>query len=327
MVAIVATWPLALHPTGGFYGFGNDNLGGRSIYGWVHAAAWGDGKPSFNPELQFPFGYPIPEQALQPFDRITAVLFGGPDYGLLVLNVQVFASFVLSGCTMYLLVRYLTGSRAAAAVAGFIFSYSPYHLTMSMQYGSLASIQWFPLYVLALLVAFRTPSWRNCALAGAALALVWYGSYYYGCFTVIFTVPILLAYAAWRTIEHRRRDRLTLRDVGALLVQASLRAAVAAATFIVLFLPAALTSLRTLEDDEVVTSHPLSEAIRYSARPWTLVLPTFDNPVFGRFTERTIVNHLYDMPVHEQSLYLGVVAVGLAAVGLFDRGDGPLGGA
>src|SRR5213082_1331943 len=62
-VAVVATWPLARHPLGGFYGFGNDNLGTMWVYGWLHAAYFGPSSTSFSPELQAPFGWQIPEQA------------------------------------------------------------------------------------------------------------------------------------------------------------------------------------------------------------------------------------------------------------------------
>lgn len=320
VVAVVATWPLVLHPTGGFYGFGNDNLGGTSIFAWVYDATWGDGSPSLNPNLQYPFGWDIPNQALTPVDRVLSWFLGGPGDGLLVHNVQIFASFVLAGCTMYVLVRYLTGSRVASFLAGFIFTYSPYHLGVSMQYGSLAAIQWLPLYLLALLVVMRNPTWRNSAFAGAALALVWWGSFYYGFFVVWFTAALLVAFALWRLVEHRRiAGRVSPREVFSFLGAAILRASWALLVFLVVFVPPALPSLRTLGDSDVVTSHPLTEAIRYSARPWTLVLPTADNPVLGGLGDNVIMNHLYDMPVYEQSLYLGVVAVVLGAIGFASR--------
>ena len=69
--------------------------------------------PSFNPELQAPFGLEIPEQAVQPVDRLMSLVLGGFEQGLGAHNAQIFASFVLSGCTMYLLARYVTGSRSA----------------------------------------------------------------------------------------------------------------------------------------------------------------------------------------------------------------------
>lgn len=108
-------------------------------------------------------------------DRLFGLLFGGLDQGIAVTNARVFLSFVLSGCFAYLLAKRLTGSCAAAAVAGFAFTYSPYHLAMGMQYGALASIQWIPLYLLALVNVLEQPTRRTAALAEGAMALDWSG--------------------------------------------------------------------------------------------------------------------------------------------------------
>ncbi len=141
-VGVFATWPLARDPLGGFYGFGNDNWGGMPYLGWFHDADLGSESSAVIPELQAPFGLTIPNYAIQPFDRLMALLFGGFDQGLGAYNAQIFLSFVLAGCTMYLLARYVTGSRLAALVAGFAFTFSPFHLAFAMQYSALAGIQW-----------------------------------------------------------------------------------------------------------------------------------------------------------------------------------------
>src|SRR5262249_6205002 len=75
-VAVFATWPLTIHPLGGFYGFGNDNWGGMPYLAWLHHAYLGSGTPSFDPQLQAPFGFEIPLHAIQPIDRLFALVFG-----------------------------------------------------------------------------------------------------------------------------------------------------------------------------------------------------------------------------------------------------------
>ena len=159
-VAVFATWPLARHPLGGISGFGNDNWGGIWIYDWLHKAYWGPEARGFSPDVQFPFGWDLPTQVIQPFDRLYALLFGGFGDGLGAYNLQIFLSFVLSGCTMYVLARHVTGSPLAAALAGFIYTFSPFHLAQAMQYGALASIQWIPLFLLAFLLVLREPKLR-----------------------------------------------------------------------------------------------------------------------------------------------------------------------
>src|SRR5206468_3750871 len=173
---------------------------------WLPHAYLGSGSASFDPQLQAPFGLVIPEHAIQPMDRLFALLLGGFGQGLGAYNAQIFLSFVLAGCTMYLLARYVTESRLAALVAGFAFTFSPFHLAVSMQYNALASIQWIPLFLLALLVLLRRGRKRDAALTGAAFALVLLTSYYYAWFLAWFTL-LVLAYVAAAAALRARRDR------------------------------------------------------------------------------------------------------------------------
>ena len=312
-VAVFATWPLARHPLGGFYGFGNDNWGGIWVFGWIHDAYLGPTKASFSPELEAPYGYEVPEHALQPLDRLLSLLFGGFDQGLGTYNAQVFLSFVLAGCTMYILARYLTGSPLAAAIAGFAFTFSPFHLSMAMQYNALASIQWLPLYVLALIVTLRHGRLRDAALTGIAFALVAYTSYYYAWFVIWFTLIVGAVFVARLAWSRHRASGLSWRQVKAFLRLAVTRVALGAAVALVLAGPFLLPSLRASSSEAALEArHPLTEAVRYSARPWMFFVPPHDNPIAGDRVEPWVLQHLYDSPVHEQSLYIGYALLLLA---------------
>ena len=319
-VAVFATWPLARHPLSGFYGFGNDNLGTMWVYGWLHAAYFGPSSASFSPELQAPFGWPIPEQALQPADKLYALLFGGFDRGLGAYNTEIFLSFVLAGCTMYLLARYLTGSQLASAVAGFIYTFSPFHLAQSMQYGALASIQWLPLFLLGLLVLLRRRRLRDAAFLGVALALVTLTSYYQAWFLGWFTLVLLLAAALYAAFRARRARQLSRAAIRRLAWLGGTRAAVAGAVAVALTVPLVATSVGAASEHKTQLVHPLTEAIRYSGRPWMLFVPPHDNPIFGPHVRNWVQLHLYDNPLTDQSIYVGYVALALAAYGLLRRG-------
>jgi Bacterial membrane protein YfhO len=309
-VAIFATWPLAIHPLGGFYGFGNDNWGGIPYLGWLHDAYLGPGDPSFDPQLQAPFGLEIPEHAIQPMDRLFALVLGGFGQGLGTYNAQIFLSFVLAGCTMYLLARYVTRSKLAALVAGFAFTFSPFHLALSMQYNALASIQWIPLFILALIVLLRRGRRRDAVLTGAAFALVLATSYYYAWFLVWFTA-LVVAYLAVAAVFRRKAN-------WPLFWLAISRAAIAGAVAVAISAPFLVTSARgAAEAGSATLNHPLTEAVRYSARPWMLFLPPEDNPVVGDRVQPWVQQHLFDSPVYEQSIYLGYTLLLLAAIGLW----------
>ena len=314
--SIVVMWPSVVHPSSLVYGFGNDNLGGMRFAHAVYESFWHG--VSLQRELQFPFGYSLPNQAIQPIERGWNLLFGGPGNGALVQNAQIFASFVLSGCTMYLLARYVTRSRAAALVAGFAYTFSPFHLAIALQYTALSAIQWIPLYLLALLVLLRRGRTRDAVLCGLAFALVVLNSYYYAWLTAWVTGGILIA-ASVRWMIRRRRSSALAPPVRPALLLAVRRAATAGAVTLVTTTPLLLSSAQAAGDGTAV-GHPLSEAVRYSARPWMLVLPPIDNPLWGGTSANFVQQHLFDAPVYEQSLYLGLVLTALAIVGIWRWG-------
>ena len=318
LVAVFATWPLALHPVGGFYGFGNDNWGGIPYFGWLHDAYLGPGDPSFDPEFQAPFGLGIPEHAIQPMDRLFSLLFGGFDQGLGTYNAQIFSSFVFAGCTMYLAARYLTRSRAAALVAGFAFTFSPFHLSLAMQYNALASIQWIPLYLLALIVLLRRARKRDAVLAGGAFALVTLTSYYYAWFLGWFTAIVAVYFVAVTAWRHRRNGGSIRAEAGRFIRLAVSRAAIALAVALAAALPFLVVSARgAARAGTAVIEHPINEAVRYSARPWMFFIPPHDNPLAGERVRPWVMNHIFESPVYEQSIYLGYTVLLLALIGLW----------
>jgi hypothetical protein len=324
-VAVFATWPLAIHPLGGFYGFGNDNWGGIPYLGWLHHAYLGSGNASFDPQFQAPFGFEVPEHAIQPMDRLFALLLGGLGDGLGAYNAQIFLSFVLAGCTMYLLARYVTGSRLAALVAGFAFTFSPFHLALAMQYNALASIQWIPLFLLALIVLLRRGRRRDAALTGAAFALVVAGSYYYAWFVAWFTMLVLAVVGVAAVIQRRRARGSAARPLPPFRLVLA-RAGIAVGVAVVLTAPFLVSSARGVENAEPGTlTHPLTEAVRYSARPWMFFLPPEDNPVLGPHVETYVQGHLFDSPVYEQSIYLGYTLLVLAIVACWPGRSGASG--
>jgi hypothetical protein len=318
-LAVLATWPLARYPLSGFYGFPNDNFGGIWLNDFLHGAYHGPAAANVAPDLQAPFGLAISDQGLQPMDRLAAFLFGGAGDGLGAYNLQIFTSFVLAGCTMYLLTRYVTGNRLAAGVAGVIFAFSPFHLAQAMQYPALSSIQWIPLFLLALLVALRSGRWRDAVLAGLAFALVTVTSYYHAWFAAWMTIGILIVFSvrAIRT-ERRAHGRLERARVGRFIGRLAGRSGLALGVVLLVAGPLVRSSASTLGQPGVGT-RPIEEAVRYSARPWMLVTPPHDNPVFGDLTDGFVLRHLYDSPVYEQSLYIGWTVLLLVVLGLWTR--------
>lgn len=85
-------------------------------------------------------------------------------------NVTILLVYIVSGCTAYLLVHELTGSREAAFIGGAIFAFYPYRSIHRNQI-NLLSVQWIPLFILYFIKLTRQGRLREGFIAGGALAL------------------------------------------------------------------------------------------------------------------------------------------------------------
>ncbi|HUQ86080.1 MAG TPA: hypothetical protein VM096_00895 [Vicinamibacterales bacterium] len=114
---------------------------------------------------------------------------------VLVHNVMVLATFVLSGAAMFWLVRDLTGSGSAGFIAGMIFSFQPYRFGHYTQL-ELLSGWWIPIAFCIFERAIVSSSVVQWSMLGLVIALQTWSSIYYGVFLVtalgILTVVRLL---------------------------------------------------------------------------------------------------------------------------------------
>jgi hypothetical protein len=283
-----------------------------------------------------PFFYPLTDSiALN--ELLTGLGFlGAPVIWLtgnttLAFNLLNFTSFWLSGFSMWLLVRHLTGSFGAGIVAGLVFAFSPWHYG---QYGHLplTAQQWmiFSLYFLIRFLENTRPGtvepWRKRHWWGLALFVFFFvlqalSAGYFAYFEAILVGCYLVYYFAVRSglaryglIFLRRNqalDKAAVRkpDWRRLGQQAGLVAG-AGGLALLLILPFVLPSLRYQQ--EFGFKRQLSEVSYWSAAPTSLLRMSdrswLYNPVQrGIFDLQTSV---------EREMYPGMVTVGLAAAGL-----------
>jgi hypothetical protein len=156
---------------------------------------------------------------------------------ILCYNLLFLSTFVLSGVGMFLFARELTGSTAAAFVAGLLFGFAPYRIPQSSHLQVLSS-QWMPFAMYGFRRFFE--GGRTRALAGGTAAVVLQGlsSGYY----LLYFSPFALGYVLW---EMWRNDRLSDRRTWFALSAAAAVAAVVVAPFVVrTFAPAGSWSYR-----------------------------------------------------------------------------------
>jgi hypothetical protein len=212
---------------------------------------------------------------------------------VLVHNLMMLGAIAASALGIFMLVRYLTGSRGAALLAGVIFSFAPYRYEHIMHM-ELQWTVWMPWAFLALHRTLDTGRWRDGIATGLAVALQMLSSIYYGIFlaTLLALCSVLLLI----------RDRaVTLRRAIAPLALGAAIAGVICAAYAVPY----------LHTRDAMGERPGAEVSTYSARPTSYLVATPTNWLYGRTFARR--------GGPERRLFPGALAVLLAMIGLLLR--------
>jgi O-antigen/teichoic acid export membrane protein len=207
-------------------------------------------------------------------------------------NLITLAGYVLSGASMYLLVRYLRCSRIVAAWAGMVFIIFPWHFARA-EHGSLTHLEVLALLVLSLVAAVRRPMWIQFALVGAATLACWLTSGYFGGMAVI--TVIAFSFGAALTTPRRRALLLAGGAIGAALLASGL---------------VAVGSYASGVNAGAGIHRDASALTAYGLRPLELVVPTANHLVFhlGSFW----LQHMHGSNTTEISNYLGLLTIALA---------------
>ncbi|NWJ95412.1 MAG: hypothetical protein HXX20_06470 [Chloroflexi bacterium] len=120
---------------------------------------------------------------------------------LLAFNLGIFVSFPLAGLCLYLLAGEFTRNKLAAFVAGFLYTFSTYHLYRAEGHLGLVTVQWLPFYAWRLFVLRRNPNWPNALLAALGLALCALSDLYY---LGYFVLPFTTLFLAWSLFFERK---------------------------------------------------------------------------------------------------------------------------
>lgn len=326
LVALVGTWPLALHWRDHIPGPPWDGFVWLYDLWWLRESLFVRGiSPFWQSEIFVPFGgYAVLLSDVNLSNKALALPLLLAADQIVAYNGLVLLSSALSGLGAFLLARRLTGSAWGGVAAGLIFAWSPYRLTSLA--GGLPPVfatQWLP-FVLLALEWLRDPArahqWRrNGALLGLFTALQaltsWYNAY-----------TLALVLALWIAI--RFRHLLTVRAVTR---PPTLRVAIGNRPAIQgLALGTAIAATLVLPPFVA-----LLRASRGAAANWTFfsielwqaglddfLRPSIFHPLWGGVSLAARGNILPDYPWNAPGvLYLGWIPVALALLALW-RGRG-----
>jgi O-antigen/teichoic acid export membrane protein len=209
-------------------------------------------------------------------------------------NLVTLAGYVLSGATMYVLVRYLGCSRLVAAWAAMAFIVFPWHIARA-EHASLLQLEVLALLLLALVTAARRPTWIRFALVGVATLACWLMSGYFGPMAVVTTA----AFA-----------------VGVLLTSGMRRGGVyAIGTTASAFLASAVVAIAAYTSNTnsaVGLSRAVTDLSIFGLRPYELVIPPTGNLVLGDRVDAFWATHRHGSNATETTNYLGWLTLALA---------------
>jgi hypothetical protein len=260
--------------------------------GWITHALTTDPRHLFDGNIFYPERYTLAYSDGVLVEGLVALpfLYAGMPV-VYVYNALVLGSFVACGMAMYLLARRLTGSTAAALLAGVVFAFAPFRFD---HYYHL-ELLWSPWMPLAFWFAHRTVEsgrLRDGIGTGLCVALQVLSSIYYGVFLATALVVLAPVLVAGRLTMLRRRA-LTSLACGAVV-----------AVLLVLPYMAPYWFAR-----DAVGERNTGEALLYGAGPRHYLAAMPDNLLMGSVTGS------WGRP--EKRLFPGVVAVALLVVALW----------
>lgn len=301
LLAVWMTWPMPTDPADVFYGGAGDAFGSAALLRELAET----GRPPFLPGTIQDFNAPTGVDVA--WVRGLASIGAGSVLWLLTVltdeitayNLFALSAFPLSGLAMFLLARKLTGSPAAAYLAGFAFAFYPFAVIKGHGHYEFAH-GWVVVLVLwrALELAER-PSVRNGLVAGAVTVAAMAWSPYF----ILLAGVAYAAVGAGALVAAARRGLLRAQ-VAAQAVGGALIVAYAAVFYLLSRAEAAGQGLR---------DHALDALNVYSARPWEYVVPHNDHPLLGGWTATWLTEHLHGSNFSESTLYLGLPVLALAA--------------
>jgi len=306
-LTVVLTYPLVLNLRTAVPGPPWDNFVWLYDLWWFRHSIVELGEfPTFNPTIFSPHGYDLRLSETMYANKalIAPFLFWGDE--VLAFNAFLLLSFLLTAYTAYLLIAYVTDNVYAAVVGGTIFAFCPYRMhAMAAGWLPLLATQWIPLVFLYLERTIEEGKARYGLAAGFFMALTVLSSWYY-VYIVGSMVVLYLMVRLWPWKKSWQKP-LLVRNL-----------ALAAIVVSVMVLPVALPVVLGRSGQ---MGWSLTEVEKWATSLDDFFLPNVYHPLWGEYFLDLRAYTLRYPWYAPGFVYLGGVALILAALGVFHRGE------
>jgi hypothetical protein len=103
-------------------------------------------------------------------------------------NLMLLTSFIVGALGAFYLTKYFSNNFVASLIAGFIFSFSPFHIAHSLHHLHVATVQYIPFFVLLFLKFLSNKTMFNFVGAVVLFILAALSSFYYLFYNLLFMV-------------------------------------------------------------------------------------------------------------------------------------------
>lgn len=301
LLTVIMTWPVVTQLNTHLVGTGDDMWVHYWNGWWVKQVLQQGGDVYHTPLLFHPTGVSLVHHNFAWVNIALWLLLEPLAGGIAAYNLVHLLHIPLCGLGMFLLARRLTESNAIAFVSGLIFAFWPYRMA-DVNHPNTISTELLPILMLVILRLFEDGKpILNGAIAGVVLALIGYTRWQ----LLILAGFMLVLYLLYTLVWERR---LWTRRVVAGLVLACLAAAV-------LMVP----PLFPLVKEQMAGGLPGEVyAVSVTDREQDILawlIPQYQHPLAALFNWAFPKYGFSDLRLRH-SAYLGIVAIGLAAVGV-----------
>lgn len=306
VLAIVLTWPLLLNLDTSLFGDYGDTRGG---VWWIWAKTNGLLDSSANNLIAFPFGVPSSQDFSAPFLELSSLALSHLTNEVAAYNLFVLFSWILTALATYIFISKMLGSHVPALICGAIFGFCPGAIMQAAGgHSAYAFNAFIPVFLGALFYNRAQRTLLSAFYVAASFSLIVFTSLYFG----YFAIYIAIFFVVFDLLSSKSEVR------GAILSNCLFGGLFA----VVLILPFEYKAiLQQLAGDSVSLAkvgqiRDFGELVTYSSRPWDFLIPSIDHPIFGEYFVDFVRAHLHGSNVFEQTLYLGMVPLGLLSTGI-----------
>jgi len=309
---VLLSWPLIFHLNSTLFGDFGDT---RATVAWFWISANGLLDAPINHLITAPFGVETAREFSSPVFEWPVLVLSKLLNEVVAYNLFILFSFPLTALATYFLLNGLLENKIAAFIGGLIFGFCPSAVMQAAGgHAAFAFNVFIPVFLWALFYNRAQRTILSAFYVAASFSLIVLTALYFGYFAIYMGIFFII----FDLLSSRKEDR-------APIIRNYIYGVIFAVFLILPFEYRAIFEQFSLGGDVLAKSghiRDFNELTVYSSRPWDFLIPSVDHPVLGKYVYDFVRSHLHGSNIFEQSLYLGVIPVGLSLVGciLFIRG-------